>query len=53
MVSYCWEQQAVVRRVHAALVERGYTVWIDIEQMRGSTVESMAAAVENAAGSNR
>eukprot|EP01052_Picozoa_sp_SAG31_P000494 SAG31_NODE_14_length_37953_cov_109.719660_28_plen_555_part_00 len=48
MVSYCWEQQAVIKRVHAALVGRGYRVWIDIEQMRGSTVESMALAVENA-----
>ena len=48
MVSYCWEQQAVVKRVHAALVERGYRVWIDIEQMTGSTVDSMALAVENA-----
>ena len=48
MVSYCWAQQEVVKRVHAALVKRGYRVWIDIEQMRGSTVDAMAAAVENA-----
>ena len=48
MLSYCWDQQAVVKRVHAGLVERGYDTWIDIEQMMGSTVDSMAAAVENA-----
>jgi hypothetical protein len=48
MVSYCWDQQPVVKRVHAALVRRGYTVWIDIEQMTGSTVDAMALAVENA-----
>jgi hypothetical protein len=48
MVSYCWAQQDVVKRIHASLVKRGYRVWIDIEQMRGSTVESMAAAVETA-----
>ena len=36
MLSYCWDQQAVVKRVHAALVERGYNTWIDIEQMMGS-----------------
>ena len=49
MVSYCWAQQAVVKRVHSALAKRGYRVWIDIEQMRGSTVDSMAAAVEDSA----
>eukprot|EP01050_Picozoa_sp_SAG11_P062475 SAG11_NODE_42100_length_184_cov_996.317647_1_plen_49_part_10 len=38
----CWEQQEVIKRVHGALVRRGYRVWIDIEQMRGSTVDSMA-----------
>ena len=48
MMLYCWDQQPVVKRVHAALVRRGYAVWIDIEQMTGSTVDSMAAAVENA-----
>ena len=48
MVSYCWAQQAVVKRVHAALVKRGYSVWIDIEQMRGRRWTSMALAVENA-----
>ena len=48
MMSYCWDQQAVIKRVHAALVKRGYTAWIDIEQMTGSTVDSMAAAVESA-----
>ena len=48
MVSYCWAQQAVVKRIHAALVKRGYAVWIDVEQMTGSTVDAMALAVENA-----
>eukprot|EP01052_Picozoa_sp_SAG31_P049085 SAG31_NODE_10586_length_1121_cov_1.096869_1_plen_132_part_10 len=48
MISYCWEQQQVIKRVHTALVARGYRMWIDIEQMKGSTVDSMAAAVEDA-----
>ena len=48
MVSYCWAQQPVVKRIHAALVCRGYGVWIDVEQMKGSTVDSMALAVEGA-----
>eukprot|EP01050_Picozoa_sp_SAG11_P000710 SAG11_NODE_24_length_24699_cov_10.132195_13_plen_723_part_00 len=46
MVSYCWAQQPVIKRIHAALVKRGYAVWIDVEQMKGSTVDAMAAAVE-------
>ena len=48
MVSYCWDQQEVIKRIHSALTARGYRVWIDFEQMRGSTVDSMAVAVENA-----
>eukprot|EP01052_Picozoa_sp_SAG31_P043263 SAG31_NODE_7152_length_1773_cov_1.124851_1_plen_103_part_10 len=49
MMSYCWAQQLIVKRVFSALVQRGYRMWIDIEQMKGSTVDSMALAVENAA----
>ncbi len=29
--------------------EDGFKVWIDVDQMEGSTLEAMAAAVENAA----
>eukprot|EP01051_Picozoa_sp_SAG22_P016367 SAG22_NODE_2298_length_2742_cov_2.665910_2_plen_346_part_01 len=47
-ISYCWDQQAVIKRVHAALKSRAYRTWIDIEQMMGSTVDAMAGAVENA-----
>eukprot|EP01052_Picozoa_sp_SAG31_P010692 SAG31_NODE_593_length_13721_cov_5.192175_3_plen_1231_part_00 len=49
MISYCWEQQIVIKRVHAALIQRSYNVWIDIEQMTGSAVDAMAGAVEAAA----
>ena len=31
------------------LDSEGYDVWIDLEQMGGSTLEAMASAVENAA----
>jgi hypothetical protein len=48
MLSYNWDHQPVIKRIHAALVQRGYTVWIDVEQMMGSTVDAMSAAVENA-----
>eukprot|EP01047_Picozoa_sp_COSAG01_P027718 COSAG01_NODE_1837_length_9083_cov_143.534617_2_plen_1123_part_00 len=49
MLSYNWDCQAVIKRVHASLVRRGYTTWIDVEKMQGSTVEAMADAVECAA----
>eukprot|EP01049_Picozoa_sp_SAG25_P012115 SAG25_NODE_1584_length_2729_cov_3.051331_1_plen_304_part_10 len=49
MLSYNWDHQAVIKRVHASLVRRGYTTWIDVEKMQGSTVEAMADAVEGAA----
>ena len=44
MLSYCWDHQATIKRVNASLQARGYTVWIDIEKMQGSTVEAMAEA---------
>jgi hypothetical protein len=49
MLSYNWDHQAVIKRVHASLVRRGCTTWIDVEKMQGSTVEAMANAVEGAA----
>ena len=33
----------------SSLQERGYLVWIDTEQMKGATVDTMALAVEGAA----
>ena len=29
MISYCWDQQQVIKRVHAALNARSYKVWIE------------------------
>ena len=49
MLSYNWNHQDVVKRINKALKRRGYSVWIDIEKMQGSTVEAMANAVEDAA----
>jgi hypothetical protein len=47
MVSYSWEQQEVVFRIKAALANRGYTCWLDVEQMSGSTVDAMADAIDH------
>ena len=35
-------------RVAASMRERGFRVWVDTEMMSGSTLDAMAAAVENA-----
>ena len=49
MMSYNWDHQAVVLRVVASLQSRGYLVWVDTEQMKGATVDTMALAVEGSA----
>eukprot|EP01043_Picozoa_sp_COSAG02_P052253 COSAG02_NODE_5599_length_4198_cov_5.262503_2_plen_990_part_01 len=49
MVSYNWDHQDVILRVVGSLQSRGYLVWVDIEQMKGSTVDTMALAVEGSA----
>ena len=35
-------------RVAASMRQRGFSVWVDTEMMSGSTLDAMAAAVENA-----
>ncbi len=46
MMSYNWEHQDVILRIATELKSRAYVVWIDVESMSGSTVDSMAEAVE-------
>ena len=49
MMSYQWEHQDLVLRLSTDLKAVGFNMWLDVEQMQGSTVESMADAVERAA----
>ena len=46
MASYNWDHQDVILRVVASLQGRGYLVWVDTEQMKGASVDTMALAVE-------
>ena len=48
MISYQWDFQEVLVEVKNKLQASGYRVWMDLEQMGGSTLETMAKAVENA-----
>ncbi|KAJ3127430.1 hypothetical protein HK100_009758 [Physocladia obscura] len=45
MLSYNWTQQSIVVKIHDALVDRGLSVWIDMEQMSGNVYGKMADAV--------
>eukprot|EP01046_Picozoa_sp_COSAG06_P052887 COSAG06_NODE_9000_length_2014_cov_3.650835_2_plen_609_part_01 len=49
MASYNWDHQEVILRVVGSLQSRGYLVWVDTEQMKGATVDTMALAVEGSA----
>jgi len=46
MISYQWDSQATVKKLAEVLKKAGYNVWLDLEQMSGSTLTAMAEAVE-------
>jgi hypothetical protein len=46
MISYNWANQPTVLKLAKSLQQRGYAVWLDVEQMNGSTLEAMAHAIE-------
>eukprot|EP00794_Sanderia_malayensis_P016714 gene16714-18408_t len=48
MLSYQWDDQKMVKDIAAALKERGYNVWIDVEKMQGNIYDAMADGVEQA-----
>lgn len=47
MISYQWDCQEIVLRVKDELKSAGFNAWIDVENIEGSTLQSMASAVEN------
>lgn len=47
MISYQWDCQDTMIQVKDKLRSTGFNVWIDVEEMKGSTLESMASAVEH------
>jgi hypothetical protein len=46
MLSYEWRTQQQVLRLRDILMEQGFTVWMDVDRMMGSTLEAMAIAIE-------
>lgn len=50
MLSYQWDSQELVKKIHRALTERGVTCWLDIAGgMKGNINSAMAEGVEGAA----
>ena len=45
---YQWDVQPAVLRIAASMRARRFKVWVDTEMMSGSTLDAMAAAVEDA-----
>ncbi|XP_071098917.1 uncharacterized protein [Haliotis cracherodii] len=48
-ISYSWNEQEKVLEIRDKLRAEGYIVWVDVDEMGGSTLQAMAEAVENAA----
>ena len=46
MISYNRESRDICLEIKSHLQALGYTVWIDVEDIRGSSLESMAKAIE-------
>ena len=49
MLSYNWGYQKEMLKIRDALKDSGYKIWMDVDQLGGSTLEGMASAVENSA----
>jgi hypothetical protein len=49
MMSYQWGVQQMVKRLVHSLQQRKYNVWLDVEMMKGSTMDAMAEAIDGAA----
>ncbi|KAK3083289.1 hypothetical protein FSP39_018644 [Pinctada imbricata] len=48
MLSYQWGHQNLVKEIRNGLRNNGIKVWMDIDDMEGSTLNAMARAVEDA-----
>ncbi|XP_052708079.1 uncharacterized protein LOC128183203 isoform X2 [Crassostrea angulata] len=48
MISYSREQRPLLLRIKQAITEAGFSVWMDIEQMRENVYDRMAEAIQDA-----
>jgi hypothetical protein len=47
MISYNTQSREVCVKIKNALEQMGFAIWIDIENIHGSSLEAMAGAIEN------
>jgi hypothetical protein len=47
MISYNAQSRDECLKIKAALEKLGHTIWIDVEDICGSSLEAMAGAIEN------
>jgi hypothetical protein len=47
MISYNRDNRDLCLKIKNDLISKGYEVWIDVEKISGSSLESMAEAIEN------
>lgn len=48
MISYNWTHKSTAQKIKKFLTKRGFKIWIDVDNMGKSTVDSMVEAIENA-----
>jgi hypothetical protein len=48
LLSHAARPLQVVKRIVNELKARGYQIWFDLDNMKGSTVDAMSDAVDNA-----
>ncbi|CAF4105043.1 unnamed protein product, partial [Adineta steineri] len=46
MISYSHQDEIVCRQIYNELINVGYRVWIDFDQMHGNVMDAMAQAIE-------
>ncbi|CAF1096434.1 unnamed protein product [Rotaria magnacalcarata] len=46
MISYSHKEKVVCKQIYDELIEAGYRVWIDFDQMHGNVMDAMAQAIE-------
>ena len=46
MISYSHKDQPICKQIYEHLVQTGYRVWIDFDQMHGNVMDAMAQAID-------
>ena len=47
-ISYQWTHQKVVLQIRQYLLDKGFKIWMDVDNMTNNTLEAMASGVEQA-----